>query len=74
MNNQDVKWTKVYSCDDGIEAQLIKNLMEIENIPVRLLNINSNNIFPDSSIAEIDIYVPEEYVEQAEILIEENFE
>ncbi len=74
MNNQDVKWTKIYSCDDGIKAQLIKNLMEIENIPVRLLNVNSNNIFPDSYIAEVDIYVPEEYVEQAKKLIEENFE
>ncbi len=74
MNNQDVKWTKIYSCDDGIKAQLIKNLMEIENIPVRLLNVNSNNIFPDSYIAEVDIYVLEEYVEQAKKLIEENFE
>jgi len=73
MNNQEINWVKIHSCEDGMEAQLIKNLMEIEDIPVRLLNVNSNNIFPDSSIAEVDIYVPEEYVAQAEKLIEENF-
>jgi len=74
MNNQEIKWTKIHSCEDGMEAQLIRNLMEIEEIPVRLLNVNSNNIFPDSSIAEVDIYVPEEYIDQAEKLIVENFE
>ena len=74
MNNQEIKWTKIHSCEDGMEAQLIRNLMEIEDIPVRLLNVNSNNIFPDTGIAEVDIYVLEEYIDQAEKLIVENFE
>jgi len=74
MNNQEINWVKIHSYEDGMEAQLIKNLMEIEDIPVRLLNVNSNNIFPDSNIAEVDIYVPEEYIDQAEKLIDENFE
>jgi len=74
MKNQQSKWVKIWSCEDGLEAQLIKNLLEIENIPVRLGNVNSNNLFPDTAISEVEIYVPEEYAEKAKKLIEEHFE
>ena len=76
MNNQDEKynWQQVYSCDDGMEAQLVKNLLEINNIPVNLQNVNSNAMFPDSSIAEVTVWVPEADVETAKKLIKENFE
>lgn len=76
MTNKDntYNWKKVWSCEDGMEAQLIKNLMEINDIPVNLMNVNSNSMFPDSSIAEVDIYVPEEYVNKAKELIEQDFE
>ncbi len=74
MNNQKVKWVKIYSCEDGLEAQLIKNLFELEEIPVKLLNVNSNNIFPDTGIAQVDIYVPQSYTERSKQLIVENFE
>jgi len=71
MNNK--KWIKIFSCEDGMEAQLIKNLFEIEQIPVQLTNINTNNIFPDTGIAEVEIYVPEAYSKKAKKLIEEHF-
>jgi len=76
MNKQDEKynWQQVYSCDDGMEAQLVKNLLEINNIPVNLQNVNSNAMFPDSSIAEVTVWVPEADVETAKKLIKENFE
>ncbi len=74
MNNQDYNWQKIWSSEDGMEAQLIRNLLESEEIPVKLMNVNSNNIFPDTGIAEVDIYVPEEFKEKALQLIEENFE
>ena len=76
MSNQDqtYNWQQVYSCDDGMEAQLVKNLLEINEIPVNLQNVNSNAMFPDSSIAEVTVWVPEEQVETAKKLIEENFE
>ena len=76
MSNQDqtYNWQQVYSCDDGMEAQLVKNLLEINEIPVNLQNVNSNAMFPDSSIAEVTVWVPEEEVETAKKLIEENFE
>ena len=75
MNNQEQnhKWIQVWHCEDGMEAQLIKNLMEINNIPVNLLNVNSNNMFPDSSIAEVTVTVPEAEATKAKKLIEENF-
>ncbi len=76
MSNQGqtYNWQQVYSCDDGMEAQLVKNLLEINEIPVNLQNVNSNAMFPDSSIAEVTVWVPEEQVETAKKLIEENFE
>jgi len=76
MNNQDKKynWLQVYSCRDGMEAQLVKNLMEINDIPVKLNNVIANAMFPDSSIAEVTIWVPKEHVESAKKLIEKNFE
>ena len=76
MSNQDEKynWQQVYSCRDGMEAQLVKNLMEINEIPVKLNNVISNAMFPDSSIAEVTVWVPEVDVETAKKLIEENFE
>ncbi len=75
MNNQEQnkEWIQVWSCEDGMEAQLIKNLMEINNIPVNLLNVNSNNMFPDSPIAEVTVTVPEAEAAKAKKLIEENF-
>ena len=74
MNKPDNKWTKIWNCEDGLEAQLIKNLLEIENIPVRLGNVNSNNLFPDTAISLVEIFVPGEYAEKAKELIEEDFE
>ena len=76
MSNQEQKynWTKIWSCEDGMEAQLIKNLLEIENIPVQLANVNSNQLFPDTGIAEVKILVPEESAQKAKELIEMNFE
>ncbi len=76
MSNQDqnYQWQKIWSCEDGMEAQLIKNLLEINDIPVKLMNVNSNNIFPDTGIAEVDIYVPEELADNSKKIIEENFE
>jgi len=73
-NNQDHKWVIIWSCEDGMEAQLIKNLLEIENIPVKLGNINSNNLFPDTGISKVKIYVPDDYAENGKKIIEENFE
>jgi hypothetical protein len=67
-------WQEIWTCEDGLEAQLIKNLLELEEIPVKLLNVNSNNIFPDSSIAEVSVLVPGDYSEKALLLIQENFE
>ncbi len=76
MNNQEpvIKWQQVYSCSDGMEAQLVKNLMEINDIPVQLQNVIANAMFPDTSVADVRIWVPEEHVETAKKLIEENFE
>ncbi len=76
MNNQEqnTEWIKIWSCEDGMEAQLIKNLLEIENIPVQLINVNSNNLFPDSTIADVDILTPKEFADKAKELIENNFD
>ncbi len=76
MNNQEsaINWQQVYSCTDGMEAQLVKNLMEINDIPVLLKNVIANAMFPDTNIAEVSIWVPKEYIENAKKLIEENFE
>ena len=76
MSNQDEKynWQQVYSCRDGMEAQLVKNLMEINEIPVQLQNVIANAMFPDTSVADVRIWVPEEHVETAKKLIKENFE
>ncbi len=75
MSNQKSKinWQQIYSCRDGIEAQLVKNLMEINEIPVNLKNVISNAMFPDSSIAEVTVWVPETYAETAKKLIKKNF-
>jgi hypothetical protein len=75
MNNENTyNWQKIRTCEDGMEAQLIKNLLEIEEIPVKLLNVNSNNIFPDTGIAEVNVLVPGEFIEKALQIIQENFE
>jgi hypothetical protein len=75
MNKEETyNWKKIWRCEDGLEAQLIKNLFEIENIPVKLLNVNSNNIFPDTGIADVTVLVPDEFSEKALQLIKENFE
>jgi len=74
MNHQKNKWVKIWSCEDGMEAQLIKNLLQVENIPVRMGNVNSNNLFPDTAISLVEIFVPEDYAEKAKELIEEDFE
>ncbi len=71
---EQINWTKVWISEDGMEAQLIKNLLEIEEIPYQLRNINSNNLFPDTGIASVDVYVPEEMKEKALKMIKENFE
>ena len=75
MNNEKkINWKKIRICEDGLEAQLLRNLMEINNIPVRLLNVNSNNLFPDSSIADVVVEVPDTYFDEAEKIIVENFD
>ncbi len=76
MNDQDkiINWQQIYICPDGMEAQLVKNLLEINEIPVQLKNVIANAIFPDTSIAEVTVWVPEEFAKTAKRLIEENFE
>ncbi len=75
MNNQEnINWKKIWVSEDGMEAQLIKNLLEIEGIPFQLRNVNSNNLFPETGIATVDIFVPDNYEEQAKKIVSENFE
>ncbi len=75
MNNQEnINWKKIWVSEDGMEAQLIKNLLEIEGIPFQLRNVNSNNLFPETGIATVDIFVPDNYEEQAKKIVNENFE
>jgi len=72
--NKTYNWQKIWSCEDGMEAQLIKNLLEIKDIPVKLYNVNTNSIFPDTGVAEVDILVPHDQAERATGLIKEHFD
>ena len=75
MNDEKrINWKKIRACGDGLEAQLLRNLMEINDIPVRLLNVDANNLFPDSYIADVVVEVPETYFDEAEKIIVENFD
>ncbi len=74
QNQEKINWTKVWISEDGMEAQLIRNLLEIENIPYQLRNENTNNLFPDTGIVTVDIYVPEEKAEKVKQMIKENFD
>ncbi len=74
QNQEKINWTKVWISEDGMEAQLIKNLLEIENIPYQLKNENTNSLFPDTGIVTVDIYVPEENAEKVKQMIKENFD
>jgi len=73
QNQQNISWTKVWVSEDGMEAQLIKNLLEIENIPYQLKNENTNSLFPDTGIVTVDIFVPQDKAEEVKKMIEENF-
>jgi len=65
------KWTTVKVCAHSFDAQMIRSILESEEIPVRMLNVTINNIFPDTGIADIKIQVPEEVEEQAKVIIAE---
>jgi hypothetical protein len=66
---QTYHWVKIKMCKNEIDAQLIKNMLERKNIPVRLFN--TNNPYPGA--IDIEISVPEELAEKAVKLIKENF-
>ncbi len=65
------KWITVKVCAHSFDAQMIRSILESEEIPVRMLNVTINNIFPDTGIADIKIQVPEETEEQAKLIIDE---
>ena len=68
------KWKQVKVCVDSMEAQLIRGLLESENVPVRLENFNMQELFPGTGFNKIKLYVPQEYVEKAEKLINTFYE
>ncbi len=65
------KWTTVKVCAHSFDAQMIRSILESEEIPVKMLNENMNNIFPDTGIVDIKIQVPENEQEKALLIIEE---
>jgi len=74
-NSQEIyNWKQLRVCEDGMEAQLIRNLLEINDIPVQLFNVNSNSLFPDTSLINVIVKVPESFLEKAQDLLKENFD
>jgi acetone carboxylase gamma subunit len=68
---ENKKWKTVKICAHTFEAQMIRSILESEEIPVRMLNENMNNIFPDAGIVDIKIQVLEETMEKANIIVKE---
>ncbi len=68
MENQK-NWKELKICMDSMEAQLIKNLLESEGIPVQMDNMNMHDLLPGVGLINIKIYVPEEDFEKAEELV-----
>jgi hypothetical protein len=67
----DNNWKTVKVCAHSFDAQMIRSILESEEIPVKMLNENMNNIFPDAGIVDIKIQVPADAEEKARIIIEE---
>jgi len=65
------KWITVKMCAHTFDAQMIRSILESEEIPVKMLNENMNNIFPDAGIVDIKIQVPEDAQEKAKLIIDE---
>jgi len=68
---ENINWISVRKCNDNFEAEMIKGILENENIPVILFNANSNSLFPDSSLIQVEVKVPEEYESAAKKIVEE---
>jgi hypothetical protein len=68
----DEKWTKVFVTGDPVEAEIIKDLLESEGIPVRMVSLKVGP-YPVNigKMGEIRLFVKNEDVEAAEIAIKD---
>lgn len=68
---ENTKWITIRKCSDNFEAEMIKGILENEKIPVLLLNENSNALFPDTVLAQVEVKVPEEFESAAKKVVDE---
>ncbi len=71
---EQTNWKELKICMDSMEAQLIRGLLESEDIPVQMDNINMHDLLPGVGLINIKILVPEEYFEKAEKLVREFYD
>jgi hypothetical protein len=62
-------WTKIYQTQNAYHAEIIRQVMEKDNIPCVVLNKQDSSFF----FGNIEIFVKNEDVEAAEKIIQ-NFE
>jgi len=70
----NINWKQIKICMDSMEAQLIRGLLESENIPVQMENVNMHDLLPGAGLINIKLLVPEKEFDKAEELIQTFYE
>ena len=65
------QWITVKECANAFDAQMIRSILESEEIPVRMLNENMNNLYPNTGLITIELQVQENNKEVAAKIINE---
>ena len=65
------QWITVKECANTFDAQMIRSILESEEIPVRMLNENMNNLYPNTGLITIELQVQENNKEVAAKIINE---
>lgn len=67
---ENINWKLVYTCSTDIEAHHIKNNLEGAEIPCQILSqVDSTRMFNVGELAIVKLFVPEEFIEDAKIII-----
>lgn len=67
---ENINWKLVYTCSTDIEAHHIKNNLEGAEIPCQILSqVDSTRMFNVGELAIVKLFVPEEFIDDAKIII-----
>jgi hypothetical protein len=69
----EIKWAKATEVYGRVQAEMLKSFLEAEGVPVELIQESAGeSIFPTTvgMMGRVDVFVPNEKIEQARELIE----